>query len=94
MNNREKAEEMARVLKGKLWSVWDKQASKYLHAGRNSETREEAVEDAFDWWLEGSGLSRKDYEKMKNLEVEEKEEILDSVGLEICQLHRKLEGHG
>lgn len=63
-----------------MWSIQDKQLDKILHSGRNSETKEEALEGAFDFWAGGTWADLED-EEIEELR-EDKEDWLGFVGLE------------
>lgn len=64
----------------KFFSVFDNQNNCFLHSGRNSETKEEAIEGAWSFWTEGQSDCSE--EEIKNL-AENKEDWLSTIGLEI-----------
>ena len=37
-----------------MFSVWDEQCNQYFHAGRNSETKQQSVEDCAEMLINGS----------------------------------------
>ena len=71
-----------------MFSVWDKQTGKYLYSGRNSKTKEQALEEAFSFWEGGNHeLTEKELELLK----QDKEGWLSSVGLVIHKHKERIE---
>lgn len=62
-----------------MWSVKDKQNSRWLESGKNSDTKDEALEGAWEYWksIDGQELSEEELEDL----YEKKERWLMSIGL-------------
>lgn len=65
----------------KLYSVYDEQTGQYLNTGRNSATRDEAINDAFEYYIGAGELSSEDMETVKKYDLKAKESLL--VGVEL-----------
>ena len=63
------------------WSVWDNQTQQYLHTGRNSLTKEEAVEDCFQFIVSDPETEMTD-EEADAMTTEEKERYCREFGFE------------
>jgi hypothetical protein len=62
-----------------MWSIKDKQNDRMLASGRNSSTKDEALECAWEYWvgIDGQELTDEELEEL----YEKKEEWLRNIGL-------------
>ncbi len=60
------------------WSIKDKQLGKTIHAGRNSATKEDALDGAWDMWAQGAQeeFTEKELQEL----YENVEEWLETIG--------------
>ena len=54
-----------------FYSVFDKDTGKYMEIGKNSSTKEQAIEDIFDWLL--NDMETDDAKKTLNWPIQEKD---------------------
>lgn len=57
-----------------MYSVYDRQLGKFIHSGRNSETKKEAMEDVFWMWKNSGGFLVDSSDNLPPEEFKEKEE--------------------
>ena len=62
----------------KMFSVWDVETKNYLYSGRNSKTKEEAIESAWEYFV--GGQDEFSEEELKQI-AKDKEGFLRSIGL-------------
>ena len=77
--------------KKEYWSVYDLQTNRNLATGMNSPTLQEAVEDVWEWWIEGSDLEKKDKKKMKKWSWKEKKNWLEGLDFRFEKSTKELE---
>jgi len=70
------------------YSVWDNQTGNYLYSGRNSKSKKQALDSAFEFWASGTTeLSDKEIRELEK----DKENWLLTVGLIIHDHDEKME---
>jgi hypothetical protein len=68
--------------KNVYYSVWDNQCDTWMHTGGNSKTKEQAIEEAFEYAISDRGDDN-DETDYTSFTIEDKENELDAIGLEI-----------
>lgn len=82
---------MRKMYRGKkMWSIRDNQVGRIMASGRNSKTKEKAIEEIIDYLQHGDSITKKDMKKIQNYTLKEKEKLIKELEFKPFQHEEKI----